>query len=81
MLYVKVVDPYNASSGGLYCYEYYIYYYYYYSYYTGVLYVRVVDPYKASYGVSDALFAITQLAQACIPYRYSILCEGCFTYM
>mmetsp|Transcript_5629 Transcript_5629/g.13159 ORF Transcript_5629/g.13159 Transcript_5629/m.13159 type:complete len:392 (+) Transcript_5629:93-1268(+) len=29
----------------------------------GVLYVRIVDPYKASYGVSDALYAITQLAQ------------------
>jgi hypothetical protein len=28
-----------------------------------VLYVRIVDPYKASYGVSDALFAVTQLAQ------------------
>mmetsp|Transcript_35884 Transcript_35884/g.73736 ORF Transcript_35884/g.73736 Transcript_35884/m.73736 type:complete len:393 (-) Transcript_35884:36-1214(-) len=29
----------------------------------GVLYVRIMDPYKASYGVSDALYAITQLAQ------------------
>ncbi len=29
----------------------------------GVLYVRVVNPYAASYGVEDALFAITQLAQ------------------
>ena len=29
----------------------------------GVLYVRVVDPFKASYGVTDALFAIMQLAQ------------------
>jgi regulator of protease activity HflC (stomatin/prohibitin superfamily) len=29
----------------------------------GVLYVRIVDPYKASYGVSDPLFAISQLAQ------------------
>ena len=69
MLYVRVVDPYKASYGGLYYYDYclyYYYYYYYHSYYTGVLYVRVVDAYKASYGVSDALFAITQLAQAFI---------------
>ncbi|GAA5814781.1 sugar transporter-like protein [Mucor flavus] len=29
----------------------------------GVLYFRVIDPYKASYGVEDAAFAITQLAQ------------------
>lgn len=29
----------------------------------GVLYVRVVDPYKASYGVQDALYAVSQLAQ------------------
>jgi cell division cycle 20-like protein 1 (cofactor of APC complex) len=29
----------------------------------GVLYLRIVDPYKASYGVEDAEFAITQLAQ------------------
>ncbi|KAK2164852.1 hypothetical protein LSH36_58g16031 [Paralvinella palmiformis] len=29
----------------------------------GVLYLRVQDPYKASYGVEDAEFAITQLAQ------------------
>lgn len=29
----------------------------------GVLYFRVVDPYQASYGVEDAQFAITQLAQ------------------
>jgi len=29
----------------------------------GVLYLKVVDPYKASYGVEDAEFAITQLAQ------------------
>ncbi|ESN98307.1 hypothetical protein HELRODRAFT_113932 [Helobdella robusta] len=29
----------------------------------GVLYLRVVDPYKASYGVEDAEYAITQLAQ------------------
>lgn len=29
----------------------------------GVLYYRVVDPYKACYGVEDADFAITQLAQ------------------
>lgn len=29
----------------------------------GVLYVRVVDPYKASYGVEDALYAVSQLAQ------------------
>ncbi|KAI8866986.1 hypothetical protein GQ42DRAFT_165131 [Ramicandelaber brevisporus] len=29
----------------------------------GVLYYRVVDPYKASYGVEDAHFAISQLAQ------------------
>lgn len=29
----------------------------------GVLYYRVVDPYKAAYGVEDADFAITQLAQ------------------
>ncbi|KAI8823380.1 uncharacterized protein EV422DRAFT_565330 [Fimicolochytrium jonesii] len=29
----------------------------------GVLYFRVVDPYKASYGVENAEFAITQLAQ------------------
>ena len=29
----------------------------------GVLYLRVLDPYKASYGVEDAEFAITQLAQ------------------
>ena len=30
---------------------------------TGVLYLKVVNPYKASYGVEDAEFAITQLAQ------------------
>ncbi|XP_071167987.1 stomatin-like protein stl-1 [Mytilus edulis] len=29
----------------------------------GVLYLRVTDPHKASYGVEDAEFAITQLAQ------------------
>ena len=29
----------------------------------GVLYLKVSDPYKASYGVQDAEFAITQLAQ------------------
>jgi len=29
----------------------------------GVLYVRIVDPYSASYGVEDAMFAISQLAQ------------------
>lgn len=29
----------------------------------GVLYLRIVDPHKASYGVEDAEFAITQLAQ------------------
>lgn len=29
----------------------------------GVLYLRVFDPYKASYGVEDAEYAITQLAQ------------------
>ncbi|KAJ1922034.1 Stomatin-like protein 2, mitochondrial [Mycoemilia scoparia] len=29
----------------------------------GVLYYKVVDPYKASYGVADAEFSITQLAQ------------------
>ena len=29
----------------------------------GVLYVRVVDPFNASYGVDDALFAVSQLAQ------------------
>lgn len=29
----------------------------------GVLYYRVMDPYKACYGVEDADFAITQLAQ------------------
>jgi len=29
----------------------------------GVLYLKVVDPYRASYGVEDAEFAITQLAQ------------------
>ena len=29
----------------------------------GVLYYRVTDPYKACYGVEDAHFAITQLAQ------------------
>ncbi|KAI8986399.1 hypothetical protein BDB01DRAFT_785505 [Pilobolus umbonatus] len=29
----------------------------------GVLYFRIVDPFKASYGVEDAEFAITQLAQ------------------
>merc|ERR1712227_26994 len=29
----------------------------------GVLYLRVLDPYKASYGVEDAEYAITQLAQ------------------
>lgn len=29
----------------------------------GVLYYRIVDPFKASYGVEDADFAITQLAQ------------------
>ena len=29
----------------------------------GVLYTRIVDSYKASYGVSDALFAVMQLAQ------------------
>lgn len=29
----------------------------------GVLYYRIHDPYKACYGVEDAHFAITQLAQ------------------
>ena len=29
----------------------------------GVLYYRVLDPYKASYGIEDADFAVTQLAQ------------------
>lgn len=29
----------------------------------GVLYYRVHDPYKACYGVEDAHFAVTQLAQ------------------
>ncbi|XP_076232816.1 stomatin like 2 [Calliopsis andreniformis] len=29
----------------------------------GVLYLRVIDPYRASYGVEDAEFAISQLAQ------------------
>lgn len=29
----------------------------------GVLYLRIVEPYKASYGVEDAEYAITQLAQ------------------
>jgi regulator of protease activity HflC (stomatin/prohibitin superfamily) len=29
----------------------------------GVLYVKIVDPYSASYGVEDAMFAISQLAQ------------------
>ena len=29
----------------------------------GVLYLRIVDPYKTSYGVSDSLYALTQLAQ------------------
>lgn len=29
----------------------------------GVLYVKIVDPYRASYGVENALYAVTQLAQ------------------
>merc|ERR1719394_246067 len=29
----------------------------------GVLYIRITDPFKASYGVSDPLYAVTQLAQ------------------
>lgn len=29
----------------------------------GVLYVKISDPYKASYGVEDAIYAVTQLAQ------------------
>ena len=29
----------------------------------GVLYIKVVDPHAASYGIDDAIFAITQLAQ------------------
>ena len=29
----------------------------------GVLYIKVVDPFAASYGIDDAIFAITQLAQ------------------
>lgn len=29
----------------------------------GVLYMRIVDPYRASYGVENAMFAVTQLAQ------------------
>jgi len=29
----------------------------------GVLYLRILDPYKTSYGVEDAQFAITQIAQ------------------
>ena len=29
----------------------------------GVLYLKVINPYNASYGVEDAEFAITQLAQ------------------
>lgn len=32
-------------------------------YLDGVLFVQVIDAYKASYGVQDALYAITQLAQ------------------
>jgi hypothetical protein len=31
----------------------------------GVLYVKVVDPVKASYGVDNALYAVSQLAQVC----------------
>ncbi|GMR57347.1 hypothetical protein PMAYCL1PPCAC_27542, partial [Pristionchus mayeri] len=29
----------------------------------GILYLKIFDPYKASYGVADAEFAISQLAQ------------------
>lgn len=29
----------------------------------GVLYLRILDPYQASYGVSDPVYAVTQLAQ------------------
>ena len=29
----------------------------------GVLYVRIVDAFKASYGVENALYAVSQLAQ------------------
>jgi regulator of protease activity HflC (stomatin/prohibitin superfamily) len=29
----------------------------------GVLYMRILDPYQASYGVSDPVYAVTQLAQ------------------
>lgn len=29
----------------------------------GVLYVKVMDPYAASYGVENAMYAVTQLAQ------------------
>lgn len=29
----------------------------------GVLYYRIIDPFKASYGIEDADFAVTQLAQ------------------
>ena len=40
---------------------------------SGVLYLKVVDPYKASYGVEDAEFAITQLAQTTMRY---VISEG-----
>ena len=39
----------------------------------GVLYLRIINPYKASYGVEDAEFAITQVAQTTmrsIDYSY-----------
>jgi regulator of protease activity HflC (stomatin/prohibitin superfamily) len=29
----------------------------------GVIYLRIIDPYQASYGVSDPVYAVTQLAQ------------------
>lgn len=38
----------------------------------GVLYLKVMDPYLASYGVEDAEFAVTQLAQTTMRFVSSV---------
>jgi len=43
----------------------------------GVLYVRVIDPVKASYGVDNALFAISQLAQVCVCVHACMSVHAC----
>ena len=41
----------------------------------GVLYFKVVNPYKASYGVEDAEFAISQLAQTTMVNMIYFMCQ------